>query len=150
MNFMYYLLSFLSGTAISTQAAINGKLLSSLASPLLTSTVSFAVGTVGLFVTYLIAVKLGLQNSPSLHHVMQTTWWMWSGGLLGAFYILTTVVASPKIGFANLFSLMIAGQILFALIIDHFGILGTVHTLNTARILGVTFLILGVYTIQTH
>ena len=62
MNFMYYLLSFLSGTAISTQAAINGKLLSSLASPLLTSTVSFAVGTAGLFATYLIAVKLGLHT----------------------------------------------------------------------------------------
>lgn len=150
MNFMYYLLSFLSGTAISTQAAINGKLLSSLGSPLLTSTVSFAVGTAGLFATYLIAVTSGWQNSPSLHHIMQTNWWMWTGGLLGAFYILTTVVASPKIGFANLFSLMIAGQILFALIIDHFGILGVVHTINGARIAGVVFLILGVYAIQTN
>lgn len=150
MNFMYYLLSFLSGTAISTQAAVNGKLVASLASPLLTSTVSFAVGTAGLFAAYLLAVTLGWQNSPSLHHVMQTNWWMWTGGLLGAFYILTTVVASPKIGFANLFSLMIAGQILFALIIDHFGILGVVHTINGARIAGVVFLILGVYAIQTN
>jgi transporter family-2 protein len=150
MNFMYYLLSFLSGTAISTQAAINGKLLSSLDSPLLTSTVSFAVGTAGLFATYLIAVALGWQNSPSLHHVMQTNWWMWTGGLLGAFYILTTVVASPKIGFANFFSLMIAGQILFALIIDHFGILGVVHTVSGAKIAGIVFLILGVYAIQTN
>ena len=150
MNFTYYLLSFLSGAAISTQAAINGKLSLSLASPLLTSIVSFAVGTLGLFAAYLLAVKSGLQSSPSLQQVLATTWWMWTGGLLGAFYIFTTIVASPKIGFANLFSLLVAGQILFAVIVDHFGILGAVHTVNGARILGVILLTLGVYAIQTN
>nr|WP_092069231.1 DMT family transporter [Dendrosporobacter quercicolus]NSL47402.1 DMT family transporter [Dendrosporobacter quercicolus DSM 1736]SDL88152.1 transporter family-2 protein [Dendrosporobacter quercicolus] len=150
MNSIYYLLPFIAGAALGAQVAINGKLLSGLASPLLTSTVSFAIGTIGLSMAYLIAVKLGMQNVPSIHQILQTTWWMWTGGLLGAFYIFTTIIASPKIGFANLFSLVVAGQIIFALIVDHFGILGTVHTVNAARILGVAFLILGVYTIQTH
>ena len=49
---------------------------------------------------------------------------MFIGGLLGAFYIFTTIFTSPKIEFANMFSLVICGQILLAVISDHFGLLG--------------------------
>ena len=50
-----------------------------------------------------------------------------------------------------MFSLVICGQILLAVIFDHFGLLGNqIHLLTPIRTLGVILLILGVYIIQTH
>ena len=76
---------------------------------------------------------------------------MWLGGLLGGFYVLVGILASPRIGFANLFSLVVAGQILLALLFDQFGAFGNpVHALNPLRAAGAALLVLGVYLIQTH
>ena len=50
-----------------------------------------------------------------------------------------------------MFSLVVCGQILFAVIFDHFGLLGNqIHLLTPLRTLGIIFLVLGVYIIQTH
>lgn len=150
MYYSYYLLSFIAGIALTTQVALNGKLLSGLSSPILTSTVSFAVGTLGLIITYFTTVYWGIQDIPAVQAVGKLSWWMWTGGLLGAFYIVTSIIASPKIGFANMFSLVIAGQIIFAIVLDHLGILGMVHPVSPARFLGIILLITGVYLIQTN
>jgi transporter family-2 protein len=147
----YYLLALISGAALTTQVGINGKLLANLGSPVLTSFVSFLVGTVGLAIAYIAAVYYGVQSVPSLHALTQTDFWMWLGGLLGAFYIFTAIFCSPKIGFANMFSLVVAGQILLAVVFDHFGLLGsTIHIITPFRLMGVALLIAGVYLIQTN
>ncbi len=150
MHYSYFLLSFIAGIALTTQVALNGKLLSGLSSPILTSAVSFAVGTVGLLITYIITAHWGIQEIPAIQNAGKLSWWIWTGGLLGAFYIVTSIISSPRIGFANMFSLVIAGQIIFAIILDHLGVLGTVHTVTLARITGVILLIAGVYLIQTN
>jgi transporter family-2 protein len=71
------------------------------------------------------------------------------GCLLGAFYIFVTIFASSKIGFANMFSLVICGQIILSIIFDHYGFLGNeIHLINPQRILGVVLLITGAAIIQ--
>nr|WP_253197649.1 DMT family transporter [Clostridium algidicarnis] len=76
---------------------------------------------------------------------------MFTGGLFGAFYIFTTIFASPKIGFPNMFSLVICGEIILAVIFNHLGLLGNeVHLINPYRIVGVILLVSGVYIIQKH
>ncbi|MDF2570135.1 MAG: putative rane protein [Sporomusa sp.] len=147
----YYLLTLISGVALTTQVGINGKLLSNLGSPILTSFVSFAIGTIGLAVAYIFAVIYGVQPLPTWEAITKTSFWMWLGGLLGAFYIFTSIVCLPKIGFANMFSLVIAGQIIFAVIFDHFGLLGSpLHLISPFRAIGVVLLIISVYIIQTN
>ncbi|MBP2661768.1 MAG: hypothetical protein H6Q69_4800 [Firmicutes bacterium] len=147
----YYLLSLISGAALTTQVGINGKLLSNVGSPVLTSFISFFVGTLGLAIAYIIAVYYGIQSVPTLHAFTQTNFWMWLGGLLGAFYIFVAIFCSPKIGFANMFSLVVAGQIILAVIFDHFGLLGSsVHIVTPIRLMGVALLIVSVYLIQTN
>lgn len=146
----YYLLAFIAGLALSTQVGINGKLLLTLGSPVLTSFVSFTIGTIGLAVAYIIAAAYGLQPVPTWEAITHTSYWMWAGGLLGAFYIFTTIFCLPKIGFANMFSLVVAGQIIIAVIFDHFGLLGSpLHAITPFRALGVALLIVSVYIIQT-
>jgi len=149
MSLFYYLLSFISGLAVTFQAGINGQLRGKVGSPVLSSLISFVAGTLGLALVFGFSL---LNKSSSLSGESTLTcirWWMLTGGLFGAFYIFTTIIASPKIGFANMFSLVICGQILLAVLLDHFGVFGnTVHLINPFRAIGVILLVLGVYLIQ--
>lgn len=151
MNIIYFLLSALSGAGSTLQAGINGELRSNLGSPILASLISFLVGTVALSVAYAVGIIAGLQTVPSLEAFRHTQWWMWMGGLFGALFVFTTIIAPPKIGYANMFCLLIAGQLLLAIIFDHFGLFGnTVHTISTMRAVGALMLIVSVYIIQTN
>ena len=50
--------------------------------------------------------------------------WQLFGGLLGAFYVIVTILIVPKLGVAPTLIAVIAGQILLGAIIDHFGLFG--------------------------
>jgi transporter family-2 protein len=50
-----------------------------------------------------------------------------------------------------MFSLMVAGQLLLAVLFDHFGLLGfDLHKVTTARFFGIVLLVAGVYVIQKN
>jgi len=151
MNSLYALMAFISGAVLTMQVGINGKLLIHLGNPILTSFISFLVGTIGLGFAYTFVVLFGVQTVPSLQSLSLISWWTWLGGLLGAFYIFTVIFVAPKIGFANMFSLVVAGQIILAILFDHFGALGNqIHSLTALKAIGVALLVTGVYLIQTN
>lgn len=151
MKSIYYLLSLLSGLAIATQVAINGKLRSNLGDPMLTSFISFSIGAIALAIGFFVSLTYGIGTKPTLASLKSTSWWMWTGGVFGAFYVFTTIIAPPKIGFANMLSLVIGGQIFLTVVFDHFGAFGaTIHHISPLRIFGVLLLVAGVYIIQTH
>lgn len=147
----YYLLALLSGAAVATQAGVNGKLMNALGSPLLTSLISFLIGTLGLCLAYALSAAVGWQPVPAWQTALQTSPWMWLGGLLGALYIFTTILCLPQIGFAAMFSLFVSGQLLLALIFDHFALLGSpLHALTPLRLMGGLLVIAGVWIIQKY
>lgn len=151
MTILFYLLSLISGFALTLQVGINGALRSKINNPILSSFISFAVGALGLALVFFFTILNGTSSLPNSDNIKSVSWWMFTGGLLGAFYIFVTIFTSPKIGFANMFSLVICGQIILSVIFDHFGLLGNqTHLLNPLRATGVTLLILGVYIIQTN
>ena len=151
MNLIYSLMALISGTVLTLQVGINGKLLINLGNPVLTSFISFMVGTIGLGVVYAFAVFFGIATVPSFQSLSHISWWAWLGGLLGAFYIFTAIFVAPKIGFANMFSLVVAGQIILAILFDHFGVLGNqIHSLTALKAVGVALLVAGVYLIQSN
>ncbi|HEX3032852.1 MAG TPA: DMT family transporter [Bacillota bacterium] len=151
MNFIYYLLSLAAGAVTTLQVGVNGNLRSALSSPVLASLISFTVGAVGLLAVYGISVLSGIQGVPALAALKQTQWWLWTGGLLGAFIVFSTIIIPPKIGYANMFALVIAGQLVLAILFDHFGIFGNqVHSINPYRAAGVVLMIISVYVIQTN
>jgi bacterial/archaeal transporter family-2 protein len=149
-NFYYMLLAFIAGVGFTTQAGLNGKLSTNLGSPVLTTLVSFIVAAIGLAIAYLLLVCLHAQSVPTMENIQQCRWWMWIGGLFGALLIFTTIFATPKIGFANMFSLVLLGQLLIAVVFDHVGFLGTFHSLTLLRGIGIVLLIVSVYIIQTN
>jgi transporter family-2 protein len=50
--------------------------------------------------------------------------WLWLGGALGTFVVLTFTVAAPRIGVTATLALLIGGQLLMGVIIDEFGWFG--------------------------
>jgi transporter family-2 protein len=144
-NIFYYLLALLTGIALSTQSGVNSQLRSVLGNPVLSSLVSFSVGTISL-VIYLCIFQPG--SFTTLGNLQGMAWYKWTGGLLGAFIVSFIIIIAPRIGAANMVGLVVAGQIFIALIFDHFGLLGfTQHGINWVRIFGAGLLITGVFLI---
>lgn len=151
MNVLYSLWSLITGISLIAQTGINGKLKNATANPIFAALVNFAVGTLTLLLTLLIGVKLHYLTFPSWEVLKQTQFWMWSGGIIGALYVFAAVVIPGKIGFSNFFCLLVAGQLITSVIADHFGWFGNpIHPVNFVRVLGILFMILGVFLIQKH
>ncbi|HMS40290.1 MAG TPA: DMT family transporter [Pyrinomonadaceae bacterium] len=144
-NYFFMFLAVLTGVAMATQATVNSKLAGYVESPVSAGFISFAVGTVALFVLMLLTgVPLNTlvlsKNAPPI---------TWIGGFLGAFFVLIMASAVPRIGVALAFSLAIAGQMLTALTIDHLGWLGAPEKpLNLWRIFGAVLIMCGVILIR--
>ena len=141
MNYIYILLAFLTGLAVTIQAGVNANLRQMMANPVLAAAISFGSG----FLSLLIVLIATSASIPALDTVKQVSWWKWTGGVIGAIYVTTVIISVPKIGTANLVSLSVAGQLVAAVILDHYGLLGfTLHPANGWRLLGVALIMAGV------
>lgn len=144
-NYFFIVLAVAAGVMMPTQAAINNKLADAVESPILSAFISFGVGTIALFL-YILATGVPLTNLASAKNAPLIAW---TGGLLGAFFVAATVTVVSRLEVALTFSLIIAGQMLITLVIDHFGFLGVpVKEINIPRLLGVTLITIGVILIR--
>lgn len=144
-NYFFIILAIAAGVMMPTQAAINNKLAQAVESPVLAAFISFAVGTAALFL-YILATGVPLANLALAKNAPLVAW---TGGLLGAFFVAATVTVVARLDVALTFSLIIAGQMLITLVIDHFGLLGVeVKEINLPRLLGVTLITIGVILIR--
>lgn len=145
-NWIFLLLALAAGTLMPTQAAVNNKLSTFVEHPILAVLISFTVGTLALF-AYILATGIPLSNS--LVTLKNAPLIAWTGGLLGAFYLTLVVFLVPRLGVALTFSLIIGGQMLITLLVDHFGFLGVaVHHVNWQRLLGIALIIFGVVLVR--
>jgi bacterial/archaeal transporter family-2 protein len=145
--YFYVLLALAAGAMMPTQAAINNRLAGYVGTPIVAAFISFMVGTLGLFL-YLVITGTPLSNVLSVKNAPAIAW---IGGLLGAFFVASSIVLVPRLGVAMTFSLLIAGQMLVTLVIDHFGILDVpMKPVNFARIAGVLLIVGGVILIRRY
>jgi len=144
----YYLIALVIGLGMAVQAGVNTQLRHFIGEPLQASLINFLVGIAGLLAVTALSGKITLSQSLNWADL---SWWKLSGGLIGAFYIYAIILVVPKIGPANMFSLVVAGQVITAILLDHFGLFGfTVHPVNLMRIFGAILLVVSVYIIQTN
>jgi transporter family-2 protein len=137
----YLLFGFVAGAMLPIQFGINAQLANWLDSPLRATLVSFAVGTGALFLVMVAAFR----DWPSGGSIGGAPWWVWAGGLLGAFYVLGSVVAAPKLGAATLVAVILAGQAAASLLVDHFGWVGfDENPITPGRVLGIALVAGGV------
>jgi len=130
----------LGGVVLAVQVGVNVQLRNSLGDPITSTLLSFLVGTAGLAL-YAWVARAQWPTGSSLGQVPA---WQWAGGLLGAVYVVSTILVGPPLGAATLLSLVVAGQMIAAMVLDHHGWLGFAHhAVNTWRIAGALLLIGG-------
>jgi len=145
MNPIFILLAFIIGMANTTQAGINSQLRLAIGNPILAAIISFSGG---LTVLVLVFTFFNTYPIPSADSLRQVPWWKFVGGAFGSFYVLSVIFIVRELGPANMLALIVAGQLIAALLVDHYGWLGfSIHSISPARILGVGFLVVGVYLI---
>jgi transporter family-2 protein len=107
--------------------------------PLWASAVNFAVGLVAL-----VTLSLLYGSRTTLGSFAQVPAWAWFGGLLGAAYVASVTLLGPRLGAMTLLALVIAGQLLAALVVDQFGLIGFPQVpVTPARLLGAALLLAG-------
>jgi len=143
--YFFLVLALVAGAMMPTQAVINNKMAAFVESPIAAAFISFFVGTVALFI-YLVASGTPVGNLSQARNAPPIAW---IGGLLGAFFVTAAVTLVPRLGVAMTFSLIIAGQMLVTLVLDHFGFLGIdIRPVNIARVAGMLLILGGVVLIR--
>lgn len=112
------------GTFIASQTAINSRLTSFNHFPLVTSAVSFAVGSLFLAI---LTLGSGQGIGVGLGVVLSTPWWSWLGGLTAAFALTCNILLFKYLGSVEATLYPVIGQIIMSLVIDQFGWFGSLR-----------------------
>jgi bacterial/archaeal transporter family-2 protein len=145
MIWIAFALMFAAGGVIAIQAGVNSQLARALGSPLLASTVSFLVGSAALALC-----SLGIRRAwPPAAALAGLPWWAWTGGLLGACFVLAATTFATRLGAATLLSVAVAGQMTVALVLDRFGLVGfEARPLSAWRVAGAGLVVAGTVLIR--
>ncbi len=146
MYLLLPLVAFAVGMLLPFQAGINAQLKGFLGNPVQAALLSFLVGTTLLLV---ITLVMGLPL-PTGKVLAGMPWWAWvGGGVCGAIYITMVILLTPRLGASTTFGLIIAGQLIMSMVLDHLGAVGfAIHPINPWRVAGAVLLILGVILIR--
>ena len=138
----YILIAFLTGTLIPIQASTNASFSKSIGNPIVTALMVFIVGLIGM----LIFVLTSGVPWPTRTQLLSAPAHSYLGGIIVATYVLMITLLVPRIGVGTSIALIVTGQIVASVIIDHFGFFGVhVFQINISRVTGLCLLIAGVY-----
>ena len=136
------LLALAAGALIPVQASANALLSKHLNSVVYAAIILFAIG---LCVALSIALLYRLPT-PSWQQVQQAPGYSFIGGLIVATYVLSITYLAPRLGVANAICLIVTGQIIAAVMIDHWGLMGSaLHRLDLTRAVGVVLMVSGLF-----
>ena len=138
-------LALAAGVSVVIQQVLNANLRGALQSGAWSGFMSYAVG-LACMALLVLAFRDPL---PAATLATRIPWWAWSGGAFGAIFIGLGIFLVPQIGAATFIALVITGQMFASVAFDHFGWLGLAQRpIDTARLIGVALLIVGVVLIR--
>jgi transporter family-2 protein len=145
MVWLYLLFAVAAGAKLPFQFGVNAQLAHWVGSPIRAAFVSFLVGTIGLLILSAFVRK----PLPSLARLGDVPWWVWIGGLLGAFYVAGSIVTAPKLGAVTLAAAIVFGQTLASVLVDQFGWVGFKEQhASPGRLIGVLLVATGVVLVR--
>jgi len=147
-NVLWSLLGILSGAFIAVQAPINAQLARGLGVPVAAAAISFLAGAIVLsLITFFTTRTQGL----AIDWRAPAPWMFLAGGALGAVYVTSSVLLTPRIGAAALMAFLVAGQLLAGMLVDRAGFLGVaVREISMGRIVGAVLLLAGALMIRLY
>ena len=139
---LFSLLALCVGALIPIQAATNASLSKALGDVVYPALVLFAIGLVTVFITIAV-LRL---SPPSLAEFSTAPRHGYVGGLIVAGYVLAITYLAPKMGVGNAICFIVSGQIIAAVIIDHYGFFTATETkLTLPRMAGISLMIVGLF-----
>lgn len=135
----YIALVALSGFLIPLQALMNARTSSIFGSPFWATLVNF-VGGIILLIPLIMLLRL---PSPTLDQAGRIPFYCWFSGFIGVIFVAQAAFTVPKLGAAGMMSLVIAGQLIGSITLDHFGVLHTADPVNVQKVLGALMLVGG-------
>lgn len=140
MNLFFALAAFAVGLLIPFQALINSKLNVAIGNPMAAALISFAGG----FGVFLIVNIFSSAPLPSFSKISGLPPYLLIGGLIGAVFIISAIFLVPKLGATAWVALLVTGQLIMSLILDHYGALGVpLKQINLIRVAGAILLLTG-------
>lgn len=135
-------IGLLAGCLLGAQPSANGYLGRHLAHPLQAAVISFGSGFALLLLLSLVAGVFPPRFSTPASGL---PWWVWTGGAIGTVVVTTSLIFVPRIGSLTWFAAVITGQVLAALIVDQWGMMGNPRSpASPLRLLGAMMLIGGI------
>jgi transporter family-2 protein len=132
---------FVAGALVAIQPSVNARLAQKVGL-IESSCVSFMAGTLALLLLTLVFGR------GTLTAITQASWWELTGGLMGAFFVFTVILTVPRLGTGPVLAVTIAGQLLTAMLLDHFQLFGFRSIpVDALRITGVVLMLLGTWLI---
>ncbi len=103
-----------------------------------------AIGVVALL-TYVAAGAVSGQLAwPGADKVAAAPWWAWTGGVMGAVFVLSQLFVAEKVGSGVFIALTVTAAAVTSLVIDNYGLVGfEVHPAGWGRIAGALFMFAG-------
>jgi transporter family-2 protein len=144
-NLLFAALAIITGALIPVQAATNAAFSKSIGNPYITALSVFSIGLASIIV-FLLATRTPL---PSFSKLTAAPLFSYAGGLIVATYVIMITILTPRLGVGAAIGLIVTGQILCAVLIDHFGMLNAaVKPITLTRLLGMLLMIAGVYLVM--
>jgi len=138
-NLLSLLLALISGVLMAVQGSLNTTL-SKVVGLLETTFIVHITGTI-LLMILLFILRMGRGN---LYALPEAPWYAYLGGVIGVGIIYLVAASIPEVGVANATTAIIIGQVLTAIIIDHFGAFGLEKiSYGWSQFLGLTLLVIG-------
>lgn len=134
------LIALLTGGLVPLQLALNGQLGTALRSPYLGALGVFVVGTLAV-VGLLIVLRTPMPTMGDLRAVPMAAW---IGGVIATAYIVAVVFLVPRLGVGSTAVLIIAGQVVAAMILDQIGAFGAMQSpITLTKAVGALVVIAG-------
>ena len=133
------------GGAIALQAAANGRL----GYHLQDSRWAAILSLFGSFTATVVLLLLFRPSPPAWSGVRTTEWWNWVGGPLGVVVVACGAILAPRLGAAAFIALVVAGQLICSLVLDHFALMGLPEArITVGRLIGVLMVMVGVVCVK--
>lgn len=128
------------GLMVPLQAIINARLSSLIGGPTQAALISFTGG----FLIFLIIGIFNFSNLPSVQKLSSIPSYLLMGGIIGSIFVLSAIIIVPKLGSTGWTALIVSGQLIASLLMDHYGLFGLEpKSINLARASGAILLLTG-------
>jgi bacterial/archaeal transporter family-2 protein len=133
-------LATLAGLLLPLQSLINARIGATMNGPMMAALVNFVGGSLGL----LVLILMFRVPWPSSAQAAMMPSYGWLTGLFGAFFVAQAAFTVPKLGAAGMIALVVAGQMVGSILLDHYGVMQPVQPITLQKLAGAALLFIGV------